>query len=85
MVMIVALVLAGLIALLIVLTLGRAASSGRSSRTMERGDSAADRARKIAARTAEDHRRRAAEWARNPANPVNPNSPLNPINRNRNR
>jgi hypothetical protein len=83
----------GLIALLIVIKLLRFLFSGRSASAPQISSTkqaerrrpinvnpAANNAASMAAKVAEDQRKRAAEWARSPNNPANPNSPLNPAN-----
>jgi hypothetical protein len=85
-------VLAGLIALLIIIALLRSLFSSRSAsapktkatKHAERRridvNSSTNKAAAMAAKAAEDQRRRAAEWARSPNNPANINSPLHPAN-----
>lgn len=84
--------LLGLIALLIVIKFLRFLFSGRSesapqiesTKQAERRrinvNPSANNAASMAAKTRDDQRRRAAEWARSPNNPANPNSPLHPAN-----
>jgi hypothetical protein len=80
--------LVGLIALLIVIKFLRFLFSGRSvsgpeiksTKQAERPRINANQGAAMAAKAAEDQRRRAAEWARNPNNPANINSPLHPAN-----
>jgi hypothetical protein len=84
--------LLGFIALLIVIKFLRFVFSGRSEsapeikstkhaerRPLNVNPSANTRV-SMAAKSAEDQRRRTAEWARSPNNPGNPNSPLHPAN-----
>ena len=85
-------VLAGLIALLIIIGLLRLLFSRRRADGLEtKATRQAERRRidvnpsrnnaaAMAAKAAEDQRRRAAEWARSPNNPANINSPLHPAN-----
>jgi hypothetical protein len=84
--------LLGLIALLIVIRFLRFLFSGRGEnapeiRSTKQGErrrinvnSSANKGASIAAKAAEDQRRRTAEWARSLNNPANPNSPLHPAN-----
>lgn len=84
--------LLGLIALLIVIKFLRFLFSGRSESAPEikstkhaerrriNVNPSANKGASMAAKAAEDQRRRAAEWARSLNNPANPNSPLHPAN-----
>lgn len=85
-------ILLGLVALLIVIKVLRFLFSGRSAGAPEIKSSkpaqrrqlnlnpSANKTTSMAAKAAEDQRRRAAEWANSLNNPANPNSPLNPAN-----
>src|SRR5262249_16362262 len=86
----IAFLIVGLIGLLILIALLRLFSSPSQSapeskstkqrRPIDVNPSAANKGAAMAAKVAEDQRRRAAEWHRSPNNPANINSPLHPAN-----